>query len=95
MCSIKKALLLNICQYSQEDAFSGALLILTQMFSCEYYEVFKNVYFEEYLRAAASALSWKLSYNLRGKTELGLLDMTKIHLNSTLHERHKKVSKYF
>ena len=65
------------------------------MFSCEYYEAFKNVYFEEYLRGAASALSWKLSYNLRGKTELGLLDMTKIHLNSTLHERHKKVSKYF
>ena len=24
------------------------------LFSCEYYEIFKNTYFEEYLRAAAS-----------------------------------------
>ena len=26
----------------------------TQLFSCEYCEVFKNAYFEEYLRTAAS-----------------------------------------
>ena len=26
------------------------------MFSCEYWEIFKNIYFEEHLRAATSAL---------------------------------------
>ena len=26
----------------------------TQVFSCEYYEIFKNTYFEEHLRTAAS-----------------------------------------
>ena len=94
-CVLYKKLFLNIAQYSQEDAFVRVLFIPTQMFSCEYYEIFKSVYFEEYLRATASALSWKLSYNLGGKTKLGLLDMAKNHLNLTSHERHKKFSKYF
>ena len=29
-------------------------MTLTQMFSCEYWEIFKNTYFEEHLRTAAA-----------------------------------------
>ena len=29
----------------------------TQVFSCEYCEIFKNIYFEEHLRTAASDLN--------------------------------------
>ena len=28
----------------------------TQVFSCEYYQIFKNIYFEEHLQTAASKL---------------------------------------
>ena len=94
-CVLYKKLFLNISQYSQEDTFIRVLFIPTQMFFREYYEIFKKIYFEEYLRATTSALFWKLSYNLREKTELGVFNKAKIHLNSTSHERHKKVSKYF
>ena len=31
------------------------------MFSCEYYKIFKNIYFEDYLQTAASA-SWSILY---------------------------------
>ena len=40
--------------------FCPATLIKTpnQVFSCEYCEIFKNTYVEEYLRTAASGISW-------------------------------------
>ena len=40
-------------------AFSPETLLkigTTQVFSCKYCEIFKNTYFEEHLRTAASAL---------------------------------------
>ena len=67
-CSIKK-LFLKISQYSQENTCvqvssesrcgaSGRQLYLkeipTQVFFCEYCEIFKKAYFEENLRTAAS-----------------------------------------
>ena len=42
------------------DKVAGLLEIkkkLTQLFSCEYYKMFKNTYFEENLRKAASTLN--------------------------------------
>ena len=44
----------------------------TQVFSCEYCKIFKNTYFEEHLRTAASVLNvtynHKLTYLLHGLT---------------------------
>ena len=39
-----KKLSLKISQYSQEKAFVG---VSTKVFSCEYFEIFKNPYFED------------------------------------------------
>ena len=36
---------------------------LAQVFSCEFYEIFKNTYFEEHLRLAVSVDNWSLSVN--------------------------------
>ena len=60
-----KKVLLKILQYSQENAcvgvsFEGLDLQLylkdtpTKVFSCKYFEIFNNTYFEKHLRAAAS-----------------------------------------
>ena len=54
MYSIKKVLL-RISQYSQENTCVGT----TQLFSCEYYKIFKTTFFEEHLRTAVSA-TWKI-----------------------------------
>ena len=61
-CSVKKAFL-KISQYSQEAPVLEPLFnkviglpTSTQVFSCEYCEISKNNYFEEYLRATASVL---------------------------------------
>ena len=49
----KKRLFLKISQNLQENTCVG-VQTLTQVFSCEIYEIFKNSYFEEDLRTAAS-----------------------------------------
>ena len=41
------------------EEFDGKLILkesLTQVFSCEYYKIFKNTYFDENLRTTASAV---------------------------------------
>ena len=64
-CSIKNAFLKNFAIFTGKhlcwcvEVSSGATLLkttLTQMFSDEYCEIFKNTYFEEHLRTAASVL---------------------------------------
>ena len=45
-CSIEKAVLKNFAVYQK--------VTLTQVFSCEYCEIFKNTYFKEHLQTAAS-----------------------------------------
>ena len=52
MCSIKKLFLnevaaLKACNFTKR--------IPTQVFSCEYCKIFKNIYFEKYLRTATSS----------------------------------------
>ena len=32
------------------------------MFSCEYYEIFKNAYFEEHLRTVTFQINWKIYF---------------------------------
>ena len=50
-CSRKKVFL-NISQYSQVIFIKEETL--TQVFSCEYCEIFKETYFEKHLRTATS-----------------------------------------
>ena len=50
-CSVKKGVL-KISQYLQENTCVGEET-LTQVFSCQYCEIFENTYFEELLRATA------------------------------------------
>ena len=41
------------------EEFDGKLILkesLTQVFSCEYYKIFKNTYFDENLQTTASAV---------------------------------------
>ena len=41
------------------EEFDGKLILkesLTQVFSCEYYKIFKNTYFDENLRTTVSAV---------------------------------------
>ena len=52
-CSIKK-LLLKISQYSQETTVLESLSSKVADSFCEYCEIFKNTYFEKYLRTATS-----------------------------------------
>ena len=64
-------MLLKIWQCSQENTCAAVTFqyscraggpqlyykeIPTQVLSCKYYEIFKNTYFEEHLRTAASVL---------------------------------------
>ena len=46
----------GISRYLQESCRPATLLkqVLTQVLSCEYYEIFKNTYFEDHLLTAAS-----------------------------------------
>ena len=68
-------LFLKTLQYSQENICvgvpSGATLLkkaLTQVFSYEYCEIFKNIYFEEHLRTADSRyISKKKKLRLKTK----------------------------
>ena len=49
----KKKLLLKTLQDSQEKNLRRSIFLIkvpTQMFSCEYCEIFKNTFFEEHLR---------------------------------------------
>ena len=60
-CSAKKVFL-KLLHYSRESTcvrvslqgFRSAILLKRLMFSCEYYETFKNTYFEEHLGTTAS-----------------------------------------
>ena len=47
---LNKAAGLQACNFTKETP--------TQVFSCEIYEIFKNTYFEEYLRMTASVVSF-------------------------------------
>ena len=57
-----KKLFLKILQYSQENTCVGGLRsetllknrFLEIVFSCEYCQIFKNIYFEEHLQTVAS-----------------------------------------
>ena len=59
MFSMKKAVLKNFAIFTVKQLFLQVYRkeTLRQMFSCEYCEIYKNTYFEEYLRAAAFILS--------------------------------------
>ena len=66
-CSAKKGVLKTL-QYSQENScISGLQFYLketpTLMLSCEYCETFKDTYFEEYLRTAASYFMQKKNFS--------------------------------
>ena len=59
-CSIKKSVLKKFAIFigrkpELESVFSK--VVPTQMFSCEYCEIFKSTYFEEHLQTAASAVT--------------------------------------
>ena len=72
------------------EEFDGKLILkesLTQVFSCEYYKIFKNTYFDENLRTTASAVpltvnisSWVLVSALNS---IGLLQRSLKDLKSS------------
>ena len=77
-CSIKNAFLINFAIFTGKHlcwcvgVSSGATSLkktLTQMFSDEYCKIFKNTYFEEHLRTAASRYISKKKKKLRLKTK--------------------------
>ena len=75
---MNRKLFLKMSQYSQENTCVGITFFnknaglqtcsfiketLTQEFSCEYWEILKNNYFEEHLWTAASeSFPWMFSY---------------------------------
>ena len=65
-CSIKKDVLTNFAKFTgkhlcQSLFFNKVVGILVQVFSCDFYEMFKNAFFIEQLRVAASDCSlWPL-----------------------------------
>ena len=73
-----------------EELKDGKLILkesLTQVFSCEYYKIFKNIYFDENLRTTASAVpltvnisSWVLVSALNS---IGLLQRSLKDLKSS------------
>ena len=75
-CSVKKVLLKTF-QNSQEDTFKKDSKINLKMnlktdsntvvFSCESCETFKNTYFEEHRRTAASAIDTDAKYSHPGQ----------------------------
>ena len=72
------------------EEFDGKLILkesLTQVFSCEYYKIFKNTYFDENLRTTASAVpltvnisSWVL---ISALNSIGLLQRSVKDLKSS------------
>ena len=65
MFSVKK-LFLKISQKSQKNIYTRISLLiklllqtLAHVFSCEFCEIFKNIFFEEHLRPTPSELFWK------------------------------------
>ena len=56
--SIKKAVLKNFAIFTGKNPccslFFSKKEIPTQVFSCEYCDIFQNIYFEEFMRTAAS-----------------------------------------
>ena len=57
-CSVKKVFS-KTSQISQENTCAGVSSskeTATQVFSCEIYKIFKNMYFEEHMRTTASIL---------------------------------------
>ena len=58
MCSIKKAVLKKFRNiYRKTPALESLFNKVTGLKACEYCEIFKTTYFEEYLRRAASVTS--------------------------------------
>ena len=68
-----KKVFLKILQNSQENTCVGVSFLIkpqtcnfikketpTRVFSCEFFEIFKNTYFVEYLRKAAFVVSQKI-----------------------------------
>ena len=47
---------LKDCSFSTYAKFSEKVTFSTQVFSCKIFKIFKNTYFEEHLRTAASTL---------------------------------------
>ena len=65
-CSIKKAVLKNLAisigKHLCWNLFNE--VVPTQLFSCEYHEIFKNTYFKKHLRTAASACRLQQQSNI-------------------------------
>ena len=63
-----KKLFLKISESSQENTFVEVSFLETptQVFSCKDCKIFKNTYFEKYLRTAASTVAW-IWLNVRKK----------------------------
>ena len=65
-CSIKK-LFLKILQHSQENNLRWGLYLIKleeQLFSYEYWQIFKNTYSEEHRQMAASEVSGEIAFSL-------------------------------
>ena len=64
MCLIKKAVRRNFA------IFTGKHVVLAQAFSCKYYEIFKNICFDEHLQTTASATRKNLQMKMNSLTLL-------------------------
>ena len=77
-----KKLFLKLLQYSQENMCDGvpstrvpAILLKgdsKQVFTCQYCEIFKKIYFEEHLRKAAFSQDVFTPYQQNGGQRLGV-----------------------
>ena len=59
-CSTKKAVRKNHAIFTEK--YLCWCLLLIKLFSCEYFGIFKNTYFEEHLRTAASSFSFIVTH---------------------------------
>ena len=72
-CSIKKGILKNFAKFTEEHLCRSLFFnffkkeILTQVFSCESYEIFKNTFFTEHFRVSASVVGFKTIISLLGR----------------------------
>ena len=65
-CAIKKAVLKNLAIFIGKHLCWSLFneVVPTQLFSCEYYEIFKNTYFKKHLRTVASACRLQQQSNI-------------------------------
>ena len=58
-CSVRKGVLRNFIKFRNEVCNFIKIVTLVQVFSCEFYEISKNTFFTEQLRATASVCNQK------------------------------------